>query len=89
MPPIGVSGYRSRYAPNQSFGGDDGTGGYAPLAVAVGSGGVLNWVHGNHLGVPLVTTGDDRGLALRLPADQQSRKLAAATATPGTCERPR
>ena len=41
------------------FGGDDGVGGYAPLAVATPSTTgtiVLNWVHGNHLGVPLVTT---------------------------------
>ena len=43
---------------NQPIGGDDGVGGYAPLAVAVGSGSglVMQWVHGNHLGVPLVTT---------------------------------
>ena len=34
-------------------GGDDGVGGYAPLAVVTGSGSSLavNWVHGNHLGV--------------------------------------
>ena len=39
-------------------GGDDGVGGYAPLAMATGSGGstALYWVHGNHLGVPIVTT---------------------------------
>ena len=43
---------------NQPVGGDDGAGGYAPLAVAVGSGTstVVNWVHGNHLGVPLSVT---------------------------------
>jgi len=43
---------------NQVIGGDDGVGGYAPLAVAVGSGTglALHWVHGNHLGVPIVTT---------------------------------
>lgn len=35
-------------------GGDDGVGGYAPLAVATG--GTLYWVHGNHLGVPIVVT---------------------------------
>jgi RHS repeat-associated protein len=42
-----------------SFGGDDGTGGYAPLAVnsaPAGGTAVLNWVHGNHLGVPLAIT---------------------------------
>jgi RHS repeat-associated protein len=39
----------------QPFGGDDGVGGYAPLAVATG-GGNLYWVHGNHLGVPIVVT---------------------------------
>jgi YD repeat-containing protein len=40
------------------IGGDDGVGGFAPLAIATGSGGsaALYWVHGNHLGVPLVTT---------------------------------
>ena len=43
---------------NQPLGGDDGVGGYAPLAVAVGSGSglAMQWVHGGHLGVPLVTT---------------------------------
>ena len=41
------------------YGGADGVGGYAPLAVASpdGAGAIqLSWVHGNHLGVPLVTT---------------------------------
>lgn len=43
---------------NAPLGGDDGIGGYAPLAVATGSGSgpALSWVHGNHLGVPIVTT---------------------------------
>ncbi len=47
---------------NQPLGGDDGAGGYAPLAVVTGSGAsmALYWVHGNHLGVPIVTT-DARG----------------------------
>ena len=49
-------------------GGDDGVGGYAPLAVVTGSGSSLavNWVHGNHLGVPIVTTnasGSPRAIA--------------------------
>ena len=51
---------------NQPFGGDDGIGGYAPLAVAAISGvntTAINWVHGNHLGVPLVTT-DATGTAV-------------------------
>ncbi len=42
-----------------AFGGDDGLGGYMPLAVATpDSGGTvqLDWVHGGHLGVPLITT---------------------------------
>jgi RHS repeat-associated protein len=44
---------------NSPFGGDDGIVGYAPLALVAQNG--LNqlelyWVHGNHLGVPLVTT---------------------------------
>ncbi|HEX7819335.1 MAG TPA: RHS repeat-associated core domain-containing protein [Sphingobium sp.] len=36
------------------FGGDDGVGGYAPLAVVTG--GSVYWAHGNHLGVPVVLT---------------------------------
>lgn len=41
----------------QMWGGDDGVGGYAPLAIATGTGGAtLYWVHGSHLGVPIVTT---------------------------------
>lgn len=58
-------------ANDNSFGGDDGVGGYAPLAVATpDSGGTvqLNWVHGNHLGVPLVTT-DASGNAATTPND--------------------
>ena len=44
---------------NAPFGGDDGIVGYAPLALVAENG--LNslelyWVHGNHLGVPTVTT---------------------------------
>lgn len=43
---------------NAPLGGDDGIGGYAPLAVAAGSGtsAALHWVHANHMGVPLLTT---------------------------------
>jgi hypothetical protein len=44
---------------NTPFGGDDGIGGYAPLAVAVPDTATttkLHWVHGNHMGVPLATT---------------------------------
>jgi hypothetical protein len=40
------------------WGGDDGVGGYASLAVATPDAGgtvVLNWLHGGHLGVPLLT----------------------------------
>jgi RHS repeat-associated protein len=42
----------------QPFGGTDGVAGYAPLALATGSGSgaALYWVHGNQLGVPIVTT---------------------------------
>ena len=41
-----------------AFGGDDGLGGYMPLAVAVpdGAASKLHWVQGNHLGTPAVTT---------------------------------
>ncbi len=41
------------------FGGDDGQGGWAPLAVATptGTGGTqIAWVYGDHLGVPLLAT---------------------------------
>ena len=51
---------------NSLFGGDDGAGGYMPLAVATpDSSGtiVLDWVHGNHLGVPLITTNATGNLA--------------------------
>ena len=43
-------------ANDNQFGGGDGVGGYAPLAVGTGSGtgAALTWIHGNHLGVPLV-----------------------------------
>ena len=40
-------------------GGDDGTGGYTPIAMAqapAGGTASLHWVHSNHLGVPLLTT---------------------------------
>jgi RHS repeat-associated protein len=45
-------------ASDSPWGGDDGIGGYAPLAVATPDAGgtvVLNWLHGGHLGVPLLT----------------------------------
>ncbi|UKK86175.1 RHS repeat protein [Sphingopyxis sp. BSN-002] len=40
------------------FGGDDGLGGYMPLAVAIPDGATskIQWVQGNHLGTPVVTT---------------------------------
>jgi RHS repeat-associated protein len=44
---------------NSPFGGGDHIGGYAPLALVAENGSnslELYWVHGNHLGVPLVTT---------------------------------
>ena len=45
-------------ANDNMFGGNDGTAGYAPLALVGGSGAAatLYWVHGSHLGVPLVIT---------------------------------
>jgi RHS repeat-associated protein len=44
---------------NTPFGGDDGVGGYAPLAIAVADTATttkLHWVHGSQMGVPLATT---------------------------------
>ena len=76
LPQVGASG---------AFGSDDGIGGYAPLVVATpDSGGTiqLNWIHANHLGVPLVTT-DASGAAATTPNDYlvpgfpgQSRTIA-------------
>lgn len=48
---------------DQLWGGGDGVGGYAPLAVVTGMAGTLYWVHGNHLGVPIVTTDGAGNLA--------------------------
>jgi RHS repeat-associated protein len=48
-----------------AFGGDDGTGGYAPIAIVIGS--TLRWVHGNHLGVPIVYT-SNTGAVIATPA---------------------
>jgi RHS repeat-associated protein len=51
------------------FGGDDGLGGYMPLAVAANdNNGVsqLNWVHGNHMGVPIYYS-DASGAQLATP----------------------
>jgi RHS repeat-associated protein len=54
---------------NEPLGGDDGVGGYAPLAVATGSGSsaALTWLHGNHLGVPIAFT-DTSGTATSPPS---------------------
>ena len=67
------------------FGGDDGTGGYMPLAVLTPDTTgvlVLNYVHGNHLGVPIVAT-DVNGAVATTPNDYlapgfpgQSRTIA-------------
>jgi RHS repeat-associated protein len=37
-------------------GGDDGTGGYMPLAIIKGAAGEINWVHSHHNGKPLLMT---------------------------------
>jgi RHS repeat-associated protein len=47
------------------FGGDDGTGGYAPIAIVNGT--TLSWVHGNHLGVPILYT-NSTGAVITTPA---------------------
>ena len=70
-----------------SFGGDDGLGGYMPLAVAANDNGTpgttqLIWVHANHMGVPAVYT-NASGAVIAPPAGYsapgfpgQSRTLA-------------
>lgn len=72
-------------ANDNAFGGEDGVGGYAPLAVATPdlTGAIqVNWVHGGHLGVPVVIT-DATGNLATTPNDYlapgfpgQSRVLA-------------
>jgi RHS repeat-associated protein len=49
LPEVGASG---------PTGGDDGLGGYMPLAVVTGSGSAaaVRWVHGDHMGTPLLIT---------------------------------
>jgi RHS repeat-associated protein len=47
MPEVGAAG---------PTGGDDGLGGYMPLATAVGQAGTLNWLHTHHHGAPIFTT---------------------------------
>jgi RHS repeat-associated protein len=49
-----------------TFGGDDGLGGYMPLAV-VTTGGTLSWVHGDHLGTPILLT-NATGAAIAQPS---------------------
>ena len=51
------------------FGGDDGLGGYMPIALATaapGGGTTLNWVHADHMGTPIVIT-DASGIAIAQP----------------------
>ena len=69
---------------NQPLGGSDGIGGYAPLALVTGSGGAaaIYWVHGNHMGVPLVATDSSGAVATptgytTLGFPGQTRTLAA------------
>ncbi|WP_409574688.1 RHS repeat-associated core domain-containing protein [Sphingopyxis sp. PET50] len=47
------------------FGGDDGLGGYMPLAVVVPAGGstTIHWVQGNHLGTPVAVTDGSGAIA--------------------------
>jgi RHS repeat-associated protein len=49
-----------------TFGGDDGLGGYMPLAV-VTTGGTLSWVHSDHLGTPILLT-NATGAAIAQPS---------------------
>ena len=67
-------------ANDNAFGGGDGVGGYAPLAVATPSSAgtvVLNWVYGGHLGVPITTT-DASGNPATTPNDVITHPLAKA-----------
>jgi RHS repeat-associated protein len=68
------------------FGGDDGLGGYMPLAVAIGTGTLgqteLAWVHASHMGVP-IRYSDASGAEIATPTGYsvpgfpgQSRTLA-------------
>jgi RHS repeat-associated protein len=52
-PEVGDPGSRSG-AGSSTFGGDDGLGGYTPLAIVNGT--TLSWTHGNHMGVPITYT---------------------------------
>jgi RHS repeat-associated protein len=52
-PEVGDPGSRSG-AGSSTFGGDDGLGGYMPLAIVNGT--TLSWTHGNHMGVPIAYT---------------------------------
>ncbi len=68
------------------FGGDDGTGGYAPLAVVTpdsASPGTtkLSWVHGNHLGVPVSYT-DAAGTVIAAPHRLRRPRLPGAKPDP-------
>jgi RHS repeat-associated protein len=56
------------------FGGDDGLGGYMPIAMVNGT--TLSWVHGDHLGTPIVIT-NASGTAIAQPSGYY------ATAFPG------
>jgi RHS repeat-associated protein len=51
---------------NQPYGGDDGAGGYALIRVSTAGNTTVSWVHGNHLGVPLVYT-NSAGTAVAPP----------------------
>jgi len=68
---------------NEPFGGDDGVGGYAPLALVTGSGAgaAIYWVHANHIGVPLVTT-DAAGAVATPAATPFSASLARRARSP-------
>jgi RHS repeat-associated protein len=66
---------------SSAFGGDDGLGGYMPLAVAT-TGGTLSWVHANHMGVPALYT-DASGAAIPPPTGYSAPGFPGQSRTPG------
>jgi RHS repeat-associated protein len=70
-----------------AFGGDDGLGGYMPLAVAANDNGPIGstqlyWVHANHMGVPALYT-DSNGAQVAPPTGYSAPGFPGQSRTPG------